>query len=230
MAELCSAQKERERKKKRGGRGRRHRRPDPSAERCGAAHCVGSGGRAGRAPLPMSVPFHCAPRRGHCASHRGHCAPEPTNVGDPCGRPAPRVARIHRTPGERSCAGVIETRNRSAWATLRFGANKFNHLSICAREGPLTGFLSFLYFLRRGGGEREDGRVERTAEDIGPYQRRSQRARARVCGAWRPSWASPISSCARACVCCGGGGRRRPRRPLPMTKPSCARPPKLGLT
>ena len=36
------------------GRGRRPRRPDPSAERCGAAHCVGSGGRAGRAPLPMS--------------------------------------------------------------------------------------------------------------------------------------------------------------------------------
>ena len=127
------------------GRGRRPRRPDPSAERCGAAHCVGSGGRARRAPLPMSGPFHCAPRRGHCASRRGHCAPEPTNVGDPCGRPAPRVARIHRTPGERSCAGVIETRNRSAWATLRFGANKFNHLSICAREGPLTGFLYLFY-------------------------------------------------------------------------------------
>ena len=120
------------------GRGRRPRRPAPGAERCGAAHCVGSGGRARRAPLPMSVPFHCAPRQ-------GHCAPEPTNVGDPCGRPAPRVARIHRTPGERSCAGVIETRNRSAWATLRFGANKFNHLSICTREGPLTGFLSLFY-------------------------------------------------------------------------------------
>ena len=157
------------------GRGRRPRRPDPSAERCGAAHCVGLGGRARRAPLPMSGPFHCTPRRGHCASHRGHCAPEPTNVGDPCGRPAPRAARIHRTPGERSCAGVIETRNRSAWATLRFGANKFNHLSICAREDPLTGLLSlFLYFLRRGRGEREDGRVERAAEDVGPYQRRSQ--------------------------------------------------------
>ena len=36
------------------GRGRRPRRPDPSAERCGAAHRVGSGGRARRAPLPMS--------------------------------------------------------------------------------------------------------------------------------------------------------------------------------
>ena len=126
------------------GRGRRPRRPDPSAERCGAAHCVGSDGRARRAPLPMSVPFHCA-------SHRGHCVPEPTNVGDPCGRPAPRAARIHRTPGERSYTGVIETRNRSAWATLRFGANKFNHLSICAREGPLTGLLSFLYFFEARG-------------------------------------------------------------------------------
>ena len=149
VAGLRSAQKDKERKCVYGGggcgRGRRPRRPDPSAERCGAAHCVGSGGRARRAPLPMSGPFHCAPRRGHCASRRGHCAPEPTNVGDPCGRPAPRVARIHRTPGERSCAGVIETRNRSAWATLRFGANKFNHLSICAREGPLTGFLYLFY-------------------------------------------------------------------------------------
>ena len=60
VAGLRSAQKDKERKCVYGGgggdcgRGRRPRRPDPSAERCGAAHCVGSGGRAGRAPLPMS--------------------------------------------------------------------------------------------------------------------------------------------------------------------------------
>ena len=136
--------------------------------------------RVNRGLMCPAVTTGCVPGGvcggGHCASHRGHCGPEPTNVGDPCGRPAPGVARIHRTPGERSCTGVIETRNRSAWATLRFGANKFNHLSICAREGPLTGFLSFfIFFLRRGGGEREDGRVERAAEDVGPYQCRSQR-------------------------------------------------------
>ena len=106
--------------------------------------------RVNRGLMCPAVTTGCVPGGvcggGHCASHRGHCGPEPTNVGDPCGRPAPRVARIHRTPGERSCTGVIETRNRSAWATLRFGANKFNHLSICAREGPLTGFLSFFIF------------------------------------------------------------------------------------
>ena len=111
--------------------------------------------RVNRGLMCPAVTTGCVPGGvcggGHCASHRGHCGPEPTNVGDPCGRLAPRVARIHRTPGERSCTGVIETRNRSAWATLRFGANKFNHLSICAREGPLTGFLSFfLYFLGEG--------------------------------------------------------------------------------
>ena len=59
VAELCSAQRERERGGGGGaigicGRGRHPRRPAPGAERCGAAHCVGSGGRAGRAPLPMS--------------------------------------------------------------------------------------------------------------------------------------------------------------------------------
>ena len=105
--------------------------------------------RVNRGLMCPAVTTGCVPGGvcggGHCASHRGHCGPEPTNVGDPCGRLAPRVARIHRTPGERSCTGVIETRNRSAWATLRFGANKFNHLSICAREGPLTDFLSFFY-------------------------------------------------------------------------------------
>ena len=126
-------------------------------------------GRAGRAPLPMSGSLCAranvgaradATRRGRRGYFARRAVVGPTSGSlctranprrGPCGRPAPRVVRIHRTPGERSCTGVIETRNRSAWATLRFGANKFNHLSICAREGPLTGFLSFFYFFEARG-------------------------------------------------------------------------------
>ena len=141
------------------GRGRRPRRPAPGAGRGGASNNRAAGGRGVPTGARDARPYQC----------RGPHTSGPTNVGPvrtsragggagtsragplwgqrrgPCGRLAPRVARIHRTPGERSCTGVIETRNRSAWATLRFGANKFNHLSICAQEGPLTDFLSFFY-------------------------------------------------------------------------------------
>ena len=116
----------------------------------GAARVLRAPGRGG-----ANVGAHSdATRRGRRGYFARRAVVGPTS-GSLCARANPRGgprADVPRrgwcgyTPGERSCTGVIETRNRSAWATLRFGANKFNHLSICAREGPLTGFLSFFYF------------------------------------------------------------------------------------